>query len=73
MFPACCSVFTQLGARLLINGTIRLRVTQHFQVSLLNRDTELNIEPHAEEDDPVPDVLRMTTCSRLCALGLIYI
>lgn len=56
MLPVCCSVSTQLGARILINGTIRLRVTQHFQVSLM--DTELNIERHAEEDDPVPSVLK---------------
>lgn len=54
MFPVCCSVSTQLAARLLINGTIGLRVTQHFQVSLLNPDAELNIGPHAQTDKPSP-------------------
>lgn len=43
-------------AGLLINGTIRLRVTQHFQVSLLDTDTELNIGLYAEADGPAPNV-----------------
>ncbi len=42
------------GAQLLINGSIRLTMTQHFQVGL-NSNTELNTGPYAVTDKPVPD------------------
>lgn len=57
MFPVCCRVSTQLRARVLINGAIRLGVTQHFQVSLLDTDTQsLTLGFLQGTDGPVSNV-----------------